>query len=336
MSAQQSQTPPPAGKVYRWVTFGVPELLVSDNGRDFTSRYLRETANQHAMSLQFTPVKTPRAKGTVERTFGTFNTRFLHRLTGTTLGKQTAHLGYNAATHAVHTLPGLKRALEHFIVTVHNPAVRSRKYRSANDLFVEGIQRHPPRMPSSESDLDGMFGLIEHRVVQQYGIQYRYLLYQSAELIDVFHTSKSGTTLSFSVDITDVRSIRVQHPVTGRFFIAKCVRDLGSAPYSLDRYLAVLGLMKKRGLNPRSDHDHALAERVMSEMIERMNNAESKRQARANLKTMKDMEGEGIDASDKSDGESFRPAGTRASGPEVVSPTTDVVDNLDTAWSRPL
>lgn len=336
MSARRALTVEPTGRVYRWVTFGIPELLASDNGRDFVSRFLREAAAKNAMSMHFTPVKTPRAKGTVERAFGTVNTRLLHQLPGTTLGKSLAHLNYEASKHAALTLPQLRELMEQYFVTVHNPAQRRGRWRSANDLFLEGIQRHPPRMPMAESDLDALFGLTEFRVVQQYGIQYRYLKYQSDELVDVFHTSKPGTTLSFSVDITDLRAVRVQHPVTGRHFVARCVLNLGDDPYPLARWLAHLGVLKEMGLKAGVDHDHALAERALQKKIASLSEAASIQARKAHLRAFKRLAKAGLQDVEDAVEVPKASTGAAATATEVISPTSDIEDALLAAFSKPL
>lgn len=341
VGSRPMKSPPAAAKdeadtyqVYRWVTFGIPELLASDNGRDFVSRHMRETAIKAAISLQFTPVRTPTAKGTVERSFGSTNTRLFHQLGGTTLGKALSHLNYEASKHAELTLQQLRQLMEQYVVTIHNPAQRRGRWRSANDLFLEGIQRHPPRMPSAMSDLDALFALTEYRVVQQYGIQYRHLTYQCDELVKVFHSSERGTTLSISVDITDLRAVRVQHPVTGRYFVARCVRNLGDAPYPLERWLAHLGLMKEKGLTFGNDHDHALAERALQKAIARLSEAATVKARKGNLRAYKQL------AQGVLDGEGSNQTRARnlttAPQPEAISPTSDIEDTLLEAFSQSL
>lgn len=328
MKATPPLAPVAVGTVYRWLTYGVPELLVTDNGKDLTSKSTKETAVRLAMSMQFTPVRTPWFKGVVERSVGTTNTRLVHLLPGTTLGQALSHVGYDASEHGELTLEDLSVLLSQYFVTVHNPAVHSRRRRSANDLFMQGIQRHPPRMPAPDSDLAALFALSENRVVQQSGLQYLYLQYQCAELVKLFQTSKVRPTVTISIEVTDIRCIRVQHPVTGQWFVAQCTRDLGPRPYPLARWHAHLGLTKKMGLEPGTDHNHAVVERALAHKVESLRKATSEKVRAAQLRAMRELETDGEEQS-----ENTNAARTAASDAVVISPTADVEDTLDAVFS---
>jgi putative transposase len=318
----------PEGTVYRWLTFGIPEILVTDNGKDLTAKSTTETAVKLGMSMQFTPVRTPWFKGVVERANGTTNTRLFHLLPGTTLGRALSHVGYDASKHAELTEQDLSVLLSQYFVTIHNPAVQSRRRRSANDLFLQGIQRHPPRMPASDSDLSALFSLSSNRVVQQSGIQYLYLQYQSAELVKLFQTSKSRPTVTISIEVTDIRVIRVQHPVTGRWFVVQSTRDLGAHPYPLARWHAHLGLMKEMGLEPGTDHDHARVEQALMRKVESLRKTTSSKARAAELRAIRKLELYG-----EAQPNNTNAMPTSAADAIVVSPTADVEDTLDAVFS---
>jgi hypothetical protein len=318
----------PEVAVYRWLTFGIPELVATDNGKDLVGKSATGTAIKLGISMQFTPVRTPWFKGVVERLNGTTNTRLFHLLPGTTLGQALSHVGYDASKHAELTEKNLSVLLSQYFVTIHNPAVQSRRRRSANDLFLQGIQRHPPRMPASDSDLSALFSLSENRVVQQSGIQYLYLQYQSAELVKLFQTSKSRPTVTIGIEVTDIRAIRVQHPVTGRWFVAQCTRDLGPYPYPLSRWHSHLGLMKDMKLEPGSDHDHARVEQALMRKVESLRKATSAKARAAELRAIRKLELYGEAQPDNTGS-----VPTATSADVVISPTADVEDTLDAVFS---
>ena len=69
-----------------WRALGLPMKLVADNAKEIVGHSLPHACAQLAIELETSPVRTPKYKGVIERFFRTMNTRFLHRLPGTTYG----------------------------------------------------------------------------------------------------------------------------------------------------------------------------------------------------------------------------------------------------------
>jgi transposase InsO family protein len=65
-----------------WQVCGIPEILYSDHGPDFTSRHLEQVcADLHIQLVHSTP-GMPRGRGKIERFFGSVNELFLPGLPG--------------------------------------------------------------------------------------------------------------------------------------------------------------------------------------------------------------------------------------------------------------
>ncbi len=61
----------------RWQVCGIPEVLYTDNGSDFTSRHLEQVAADIKMQLLFSTPGKPRGRGRIERFFGGLTSMFL-------------------------------------------------------------------------------------------------------------------------------------------------------------------------------------------------------------------------------------------------------------------
>jgi putative transposase len=72
----------------RWIVCGIPEVLYTDNGSDFTSHHLEQVGADLKIRLIFSLPGKPRGRGRIERFFSTVNeeTKFL----GSTAGKPMA------------------------------------------------------------------------------------------------------------------------------------------------------------------------------------------------------------------------------------------------------
>ncbi len=66
----------------RWIVCGIPEVLYTDNGSDFTSRHLEQVGADLKIQLIFSLPGKPRGRGRIERFFSTVNEMFLCELDG--------------------------------------------------------------------------------------------------------------------------------------------------------------------------------------------------------------------------------------------------------------
>jgi putative transposase len=67
-----------------WHICGIPEVLYSDNGADFTSNHLEQVAADLKIRLVFSVPGKPQGRGRIERFFRTINEMFLCDLDGYT------------------------------------------------------------------------------------------------------------------------------------------------------------------------------------------------------------------------------------------------------------
>ncbi|TNY43440.1 transposase family protein, partial [Streptococcus pyogenes] len=65
-----------------WPICGLPDVLYTDHGSDFTSKHLEQVAADLRIELVFSTVGRPQGRGKIERFFGTINTELLPELPG--------------------------------------------------------------------------------------------------------------------------------------------------------------------------------------------------------------------------------------------------------------
>ncbi|MCI1192096.1 DDE-type integrase/transposase/recombinase [Calidifontimicrobium sp. SYSU G02091] len=193
--AKQDQSPQ-----VRWQAFGIPDLVVVDNGLDLTSNGVREACLALGIDILFTPPRSPWYKGVVERFGRTLNSRFIHWTPGTTLGKATSDRNYDGAEHAALTFDAFKQLLERYIVTIHNKTPRRTGTKAPDRLFLESCQRWPVRIPTSQAEFDAAVALEFTHKLQQSGLKWLGLQYQNEQLGALWNRSPAGTRLSFKVN----------------------------------------------------------------------------------------------------------------------------------------
>lgn len=262
----------------RWLAYGIPDLLVVDNGMDLASAGVREACIALGIDLLFTPPRSPWYKGTVERFGRTINTRFIHWTPGTTLGQPVP--GYDGADHAALTFDAFRDLLERYIVTIHNQTPRRRGAKAPARLFLDSCQLWPPRMPTSMADFDAAVALEFTYTLQQTGLEFLGLQYQNEALGVLWNRSPAGTRLSFKVNPLDLQTVQVRHPATGEYFAVDCV-DEYDWPRSLSFHKAVRAHAKTLGLSQSERGALAQAQRDLLARI-----ADAASQSRRALRRM--------------------------------------------------
>jgi len=134
-------------KVYKQAaaTFGIPMKLYVDNGKPYSNSQLAKICAQIGTVLIHAPIKDGAAKGKVERTFGTFKTRWL----------------YGLKTSALTGIAEFNDELAAYVRS-HNTTVNSSTQATPMDRFM--ATRSHIRSAQSNEWLDECF---MHRVIRK-------------------------------------------------------------------------------------------------------------------------------------------------------------------------
>ena len=179
-----------------WQVCGIPDILYTDNGSDFTSKRLEQVAVALRIKPIFSTPGEPRGRGRVERFFRTVNEMFLSDLNGyTRRGRQKAF----------YSLEQLDELFRDFLLKVYHlrspaegrlPPAK----RWAEEAFL-------PRMPDSLEQLDLLLmEEVRSRRVRQDGVHFHKLRYVSLTL-----AAYVGEEVNIRFDPRDMGEIRVFH-----------------------------------------------------------------------------------------------------------------------------
>jgi putative transposase len=179
-----------------WQICGIPDVLYTDNGSDFTSKHLEQVAVDLKMRLIFSTPGKPQGRGKIERFFRTVNEMFLCDLEGyTRRGRRKPTL----------TLGQLETLFRTFLIEVyHRAPVADAELSPSAKWEVGGFL---PRMPESLEQLDLL--LIEEvrsRRIRRDGIHFHGFRYLSLTL-----GAYVGEDVTIRYDPRDMAEIRVFH-----------------------------------------------------------------------------------------------------------------------------
>ncbi len=183
----------------RWIVCGIPDVLYTDNGSDFTSSHLEQVGADLKIRLIFSLPGKPRGRGRIERFFSTVNEMFLCELDG-----------YAPAGGAVRGKPTLTLAdfdarFRTFLLDVyHRRECTETKTPPTERWEANGFL---PRMPDSLEQLDLLLiQVAKARQVRTDGIHFQSLRYISTTL-----AAYVGETVTLRFDPRDMAEIRVFH-----------------------------------------------------------------------------------------------------------------------------
>lgn len=181
----------------RWNICGIPEVLYTDNGSDFTSRHLEQVSADLKMQLVFSIPGMPRGRGRIERLFSTLTQMLLCEL-----------LGYTSPTGGVRRKPTLALAqldglLRTFLLEVYHRREHSQTKSSPAERWEKG--GFLPRMPESLQQLDLLLLTVPRaRKVHADGIRFQNLRY-----VDTILAAYVGESVTLRYDPRDMAEVRV-------------------------------------------------------------------------------------------------------------------------------
>lgn len=206
-----------------WTICGIPQVLYTDHGCDFTSRHIEQVCAALKMRLIFSKIGQPRGRGRIERFFGTLNTCCLAELPG--------YLAPGASTPKPRlTLAELDAALRRFIVERYNHAPHGETGVAPQARWSAG--GFLPQMPPSLETLDLLLlTVVRPRQVQRDGIRFQALRYIAPTL-----AAFVGEAVTIRYDPADMAEIRV---FQGERFLCRAIcQELAGETVSFKEILA--------------------------------------------------------------------------------------------------
>ena len=181
-----------------WPVQGIPDVLYTDHGSDFTSDHLAQVTADLHIQLVHSAVARPQGRGKLERFFGNVTTELLPALPG--------HLVHGKpATQPALTLPQLDAAIGTWITGTYHHRSHSETGQTPQQSWLAGGWL--PRMPETLQALDLLLVMVATpRVVHRDGIRFQGLRYLDPTLAPYV-----GETVTIRYDPRDLGEIRVFH-----------------------------------------------------------------------------------------------------------------------------
>ena len=184
-----------------WGTYGLPQYLYTDRGKDFRSQHLQQVASE----LKIVPClrRKPSDGGIVERPFGTFNTQFFSTLPGY-VNSNVSDRSPVAEAEACLTLMQLEQLFVRYLVDHYNQAIDARMGNQTRiGRWEAGRIAQLPLLGDRELDLC-LMRREQRRVYRSGYLQFASLTYQGEHL-----AAYAGEMVILRYDPRDITTVRV-------------------------------------------------------------------------------------------------------------------------------
>lgn len=246
----------------RWEAYGMPILVLVDNGAEFKSRSFQEIAANLDMTIRLAPVKVPEYKGVVERFFRTIEESCLSGLPGRTFSNTKVRGTYDPQKHATLTLEDFTKyfhfwMLAEYVWKTHSEimAVPAMRWREAKRTWT-------PALPRSMRDLDVILGRRDEATLTKTGVVFKKIRYQSEELSALYRAHrKQDRKVVLKVDDGDLGKIYVIHPASRRPVPALAKNRKYANGLTLFSHLQILKTIAARNKNIENSEEALAAKK---------------------------------------------------------------------------
>jgi putative transposase len=299
-----------------WNPYGIPEMLVVDNAREFHGRNLEDACHQLGIVLQFSQKGKPWLRPTIERSFGTLATQLHHQLPGTTFSNIFDRADYDPGKTAIITPDTLDEITHKWIADVYQVS----PHRGIRDIpalrWERGIAEWPPALPVNNELLDVALGYTEERVVSARGIELDNLFYNDDELALVRRGVDSQKKVIIKRNPSDLSLIHVYDQKHNTYLPVPAVDQKYTKGLTLYQHNVISRYVRDE-LKRKVDYlSLARGKQEIQEIVEReWASAKSKNKTRKRLARYR---GEGVQ---KREAIEPSPSQDKADGPRLIPPS---------------
>lgn len=191
-----------------WPCWGIMQLIVVDNGKEFHSKDLEAAALSLLIDIRYCPARKPWWKGGVERFFRTIGKSLIHTVPGTTFSNIADKGDYDSLEKAIITESDLHELLHTWICDVYHQTIHRSTLRTPSSLWRERINAVHQTLPSSVELLDVNLASIERRTLFHYGVGLNNLCYNSP-VLQKLRRKKGEIMVQIRWDRSDLGAVHI-------------------------------------------------------------------------------------------------------------------------------
>lgn len=222
-------------------TFGVPDIVIPDNGSEFINNSVLALARELQITLKPSQVKTPDNKPYIERFFRTLAHNFIQKIDGTTFSNRFRVEEYESKKFASLTLPQAKECILNWI-DIYHKSVHSGIKRVPIAKYNDAIKSYRPIIIDEEY-ADFICRIPYFRMISNGQIQYENLFYYSHALRTL--ENKKSRKITIYVNESDLSKIYVKTAKNNEIIEAISTDPQYTSNLTLDDHIEAQNIKKR-------------------------------------------------------------------------------------------
>ena len=202
---------------HSWNTYGLPEVIVVDNGKEFKSTHFEDACLSLGIVIQYSPPYMPWYKSAIERYFGALNSQLLSDKPGKKFANFMEQYDYDPIKDAVISFKALQEILHLFIVDIHNQSEHPELRSPRGQVWDKAIEAFPPALPPDSQLLSVLMGCLTERTITRRGIELFGLIYNSSKLAHLRSILPPSSQTKIKYNPTDLSVVYVFDQTTHQF-----------------------------------------------------------------------------------------------------------------------
>lgn len=250
---------------HEWPCYGIPDVLVVDNGLEFHSSDLESVAFDLNIRIQYCPKHQPRFKGVVERYLKTVNYHFAHQLPGTSFSKLHERGDYDPIRDAAITFSEFVQIFEKWVVDVYAQQIHRGIGVTPWSRWHNSLKDFQPVLPKDLRLLQQRIGKVTERRLHRDGITLHDLKYNNGALACVLSKYGEGTKLRVAYDPDDLGEIQVWPPDAQDPLTVPALNHAQASGQTLRRHKALQARAREIG---RQSEDREAVQRAQQDLMQ--------------------------------------------------------------------
>jgi putative transposase len=195
----------------KWDSYGIPETLVVDNGKEFVNDSFKDFCFQLGITIEHRPLAKSEFKGGIERCFRIINQQLFQINKGENISSGRSVIRFNQLNELIHLL-----LVDYYAQKIH---------KSIGEIPSRLWNQHKPlrRLPTFET-MKALFPIVKGSIHPK-GIWFMNLIYQSKELQELRKKLCKDNSVEFHVNLDDLSAIYVLDKFQKKLLVVPCTNE---------------------------------------------------------------------------------------------------------------